>query len=231
MSVYIVMISPEKCITNDIDADCNDCETNIWLCGGINHYFTTYCVEVIAQVGDNSLGCPLPTGICSRTNLTANGTTIDWDTACGEGNACTQTQFDAFVEQQYQFRNNCEARNGIDPDCCPEPCVSMDCFCPSSTKPRAASTTTHTCEDVGLMAPQDTITIVKAKEPNTFCFQDCLCCYSEECCRDDNCRPYRFLGPGDEPCCNSQCYNGTIVDGENEFPSKASALKSNCIYM
>jgi hypothetical protein len=164
-----------------------------------------YCSEVILEIGEtnNTAGCTIPSAICTREDGTVNGTVIDWDVACGDGVPCTQEQFDAFVEAEYAKKSHCETLRGVTGECCDDPCITLDCFCPTSNKP--ANYGTYACADPGTVIAKDTDETVLSKEPNRYCYEDCLCCFTEECCMRDTCRPTKFLGPGETECCHAGC--------------------------
>jgi len=207
-ALQILSISGQSCTTSDTQPNCEDCVFDVWICGGVTNYERTFCNEVVKQKGNNSIGCSLPTGLCSSLDHRTNGTTLDWDSACGEGVPCTTEEFNKFVQKQNHLRKQCENRGGINASCCPDPCTTMECFCPGTAEEVILIDHAYTCEDVGTSISKTDYTVVRAEVVNTYCFEDCLCCYSEECCKSDSCRPYIYLEAGDPDCCSIQCYEG-----------------------
>lgn len=212
--LFHVSQGQNNCVESEDDPNCNECTWEVWMCGGVKNYDPTYCVGVIGETGNNSIGCSLPTAICMQEDLRSNGTILNWDNACGRNRSCTQEDFDKYIESELNYVHICESRSGFnETKCCREPCLDLDCFCPTSSKYEYPDTT-YSCEEIGTVAPTENYTVIRANITNTFCFRQCLHCYSEECCRDDNCRPYLYLGPGEEPCCDIGSYDGPIVDGQ-----------------
>ena len=128
--LQLITVSGQSCTTSSTHENCDDCVFDVWVCGNVTHYEKTFCNEIVKQEGNNSIGCPLPNGICSKVDHTTNGTILDWDTACGEGVPCTTEEFNKFVKKQGHLRKQCENRDGINASCCPDPCTTMECFCP-----------------------------------------------------------------------------------------------------
>jgi len=216
-SVFVTLIvllsvtSAQVCKTNADNSNCKDCTIVTWPCGGSDYYEMTYCNEVVSQTGNNTLGCPVPAGVCSTEDNRISGITLDWDTACANGVPCTSKEFTKFVKKQFRLRDDCEARVGfLSEKCCPEVCNTTDCFCPSSTKPDMGDDYKYTCNDTGTKMSKVEYVEIRAQVVNTYCYADCLCCYTEECCKSDSCRPYRYLGPDETACCDTGCYNGTL---------------------
>jgi len=194
-----------------------------YICGeryfGVPHY----CNPIISEVGDNNVSCPVPVGVCSDFNA-SSGQDINWTNACSGSVACTQDNYQAFVDASNAIYNTCFDTVGYNGDCCDAPCTTLECFCPSS-EGQEVYEHIQECNNTGEASIYTQLNYTKPFGANKYCYEDCLCCYTEACCLDSGCRPSIYASIANTNCCAVGCSNGG--DNSSESSGNYSSSDSN----